>query len=141
MPYNHYQALTDATTFDQENAADLGERCFGRDNYVDMELYQAVSLISESQKSILNDLVAKGGKLSMVRVALGQGRHKQGTIGLCVQRDIGYDTAHIDITPRGGLTGMVFDHPWREREEGEPTRHEVKSFAGLVLKYKDMGLY
>ena len=81
MPYDHFQALTDATTFDQTNAEDLADRCFGRDNYVDMELYQAVSLLTDSQKRILNDVLDLGAKVEMVRVALGEGRYKQGTIG------------------------------------------------------------
>ena len=132
-----FNALINVTSFDHTTSDDLTERLFGRDNFVEMELYQAMSLMTDTQKRILNDMIDLGGQISLFRIALGEGREKPGTIGLCVSRDVASVSAHIEITPRGAVTGTIFPEVWADDDR----RVEVKSFAGLVEQYTRMGLY
>ena len=116
------------------------EEAMGRDNFVEMDLFNAMALMSTKQKDILNELAFRGGKFSLIRVAIGEGRERQGTLRLCVQRSIAFDSAHIDISPRGKVTGMVFDHPWATDERKALGDVEVKSLRDLTSHYGEMGL-
>ena len=116
------------------------QEALGRDNFVEMELFNALGLMSAKQKDILNELAFRGANFSLIRVAIGEGRDRQGTLRLCVQRSIAFDSAHIDISPRGKVTGMVFDHPWATDERKALGEVEVKSLRDLTSHYGEMGL-
>lgn len=137
-----YQALTAATVDDHKNSDDLTVRLFGRNNMVEMELYQAETLMTETQKRIVNELLRRRGQVERVQIALGEGCEKQNTMRFGLSSGfLHHDFASITISPRGSVTGWVFDGPWKEREEGEPTKHEVECLADLAARYNDMGLY
>ena len=94
--------------------------------------------MTDTQKRILNDMIDCGGKVSLFRIALGEGREKPGTIGFCVSRDVASDSGHFNITPRGAVTGTIFPNPWAADDR---PRVEIKSYADLIENYTTMGLY
>lgn len=133
-----FDALTAATTFDKTNSEDVVEQVFGRNNWVEMELYQALPLMTDSQKRILDDMIDCGGKISLFRIALGEGQHKHGLISFSVCRDWAGNKCHVDVSPRGAVSGTIFPGPFADADK---KRVKVKSFSQLQEHYVSIGLY
>ena len=133
-----HQYLSCAAQESAESTQRGTERLIGNYNLVKMELYQAASLMTASQKKILNEVIRLGATVTMVGVALGEGQFKHGTVECRVSTSHPmHDSAYLTITPRGGIWGIVFPHPWAE------DRNEVKvrSRRELAKQYVRMGLY
>tara|TARA_R100000329_G_C7616289_1_gene218827 strand:+ start:930 stop:1379 length:450 start_codon:yes stop_codon:yes gene_type:complete len=128
--------LTAATTYDYER--DGGEsynQLMGRENMVKLPLWAAVTLMSPSQKSIIDDLLWHQAEIETVQIAMGKGFNKEGTLQLSVERYWWSGRLSIYISPRGKVTGMV----WKFNDGKGMI--EVKSYKQLQKHFTALSLY
>ena len=128
--------LKAATTYDYErDGGQSYNQLMGRENLVELPLWAAVTLMSPSQKSIIDDLLWHQADIKTVMVAMGPGFNKEGTLRVSVERFAFSGSMSIYISPRGKVTGNV----WKFND-GKGFI-EVKSYKDLQKHYIDLSLY
>ena len=127
--------LNAATTYDfDRDGGGPSNKILGRDNLVTMPLWAAVTLMSPSQKNIVDELLWHQACIENVGVAMGDGFHHPGLIEIKLKRGSGWTIGIIYITARGKVTGTIWPLT-------PSVSVEIKNFAQLRDNYLSLSLY
>lgn len=107
------------------------------DNDVEMPLYQAETMMSDRQKKIVDELIALGGTVKRVFVAIGRGENEHGSICVTVARDWISRSVSVRVHRTGFRYGVIHS----DIIEGGAGSEYFFSYSSLKRNLHRVGLY
>jgi hypothetical protein len=107
------------------------------DNDVEMPLHQAETMMSDRQKKIVDELIALGGTVKRVFVAIGGGLNEHGSICVMVERDWISRSVSVRVNRTGFRYGVIHG----SIIEGGAETEFFRTYSSLKRNLHRAGLY